>query len=135
MNREIIFRGKNIYDDEWMYGSLIKLENDRYAVTPSLNNIEIGKSISMYEAYSETVGQFAGITTSGDGDPERIYEHDIVGFVDIDQHVVAEVIFENGSFCFRDKEGQVYYPCDVQCIGLLGNKFDNPRLIKELKRE
>jgi len=33
MNREIIFRGKNMYYDEWMYGSLIKLENDRYAVT------------------------------------------------------------------------------------------------------
>lgn len=75
------------------------------------------------------------ITTSGGGDPERIYEHDIVGFVDIDQHVVAEVIFENGSFCFRDKEGQVYYPCDVQCVSVLGNKFDNPGLIKELKGE
>lgn len=133
MNREIIFRGKNIYDDEWMYGSLIKLENDRYAVTPSLNNIEIGKSISMYEVYSETVCQFTGVTTSGDGDPERICEHDIVEFVDIDQHVVAEVIFENGNFCFRDKEGQIYYPFDVQCVIVLGNKFDNPELIEETR--
>lgn len=63
MNHAIKFRGKSIYGEDWLYGSLIKLENDRYAVTPSLNDIEIGKSISMYEAYSETVGQFTGITT------------------------------------------------------------------------
>jgi hypothetical protein len=30
----------------------------------------------------ETVGHFTGITTLGDGGPERIYEHDIVWFLD-----------------------------------------------------
>ena len=49
MNRTIKFRGKSIYDEEWLYGSLVKIEKDRYAVIPPLNDIEIGRSIGMYE--------------------------------------------------------------------------------------
>lgn len=60
MDRTIKFRGKSIYDEEWLYGSLIKIEKDRYAVIPSLNDIEIGKSIGMYEVCLETIGQFTG---------------------------------------------------------------------------
>lgn len=60
MNRTIEFRGKSIYSEEWLYGSLVKIEEDRYAIIPNLNDIEIGKSIGMYEVYPETVGQFTG---------------------------------------------------------------------------
>jgi hypothetical protein len=60
MNRTIKFRGKSIYSEEWLYGSLVKIEEDRYAIIPNLNDIEIGKSIGMYEVYPETVGQFTG---------------------------------------------------------------------------
>lgn len=56
MKREIKFRGKSIYSEEWLYGSLVKIEEDRYAIIPNLNDIEIGKSIGMYEVYPETVG-------------------------------------------------------------------------------
>ena len=58
MDRTIKFRGKSIYDEEWLYGSLIKIEKDRYAVIPPLNDIEIGKSIGMYEVCLETMFQF-----------------------------------------------------------------------------
>ena len=56
MKREIKFRGKSIYSEEWLYGSLVKIEEDRYAIIPNLNDIEIGKSIGMYEVHPETVG-------------------------------------------------------------------------------
>lgn len=101
MDREIRFRGKRVNGGEWVNSMTIShgtIKRKTYAV---FFEIEPEKWVGVIP---ETVGQFTGITTSGDGDPERIYEHDIVGFVDIDQHVVAEVIFENGSFCFRDKE-------------------------------
>lgn len=41
--RTIRFRGESIYNKEWLYGSLIKIEKDRYAIIPDLNDIEIGE--------------------------------------------------------------------------------------------
>ena len=61
MNRTIKFRGKSIYSEEWLYGYLVKIEEDRYAIIPNLNDIEIGKSIGMYEVHPETVGLFTGL--------------------------------------------------------------------------
>ncbi len=101
MNREIRFRGKRVNGGEWVNSMTIShgtIKRKTYAV---FFEIEPEKWVGVIP---ETVGQFTGITTSGDGDPERIYEHDIVGFVDIDQHVVAEVIFENGSFVSEIKK-------------------------------
>lgn len=48
MDRTIKFRGKSIYGEDWLYSSLVKIEEDRYAVIPSLNDIEIGKSIKCF---------------------------------------------------------------------------------------
>ena len=131
MNREIKFRGKSIYDEEWLYGSLVKIEKDRYAVIPPLNDIEIGKSIGMYEVCLDTVGQFTGLF---DKNGKEIFEGDIIKGFDI----TIEVWYSEDKACFMAemKEPQndmvdILGGYDTARMEIIGNIYDNPELIKE----
>lgn len=129
--RTIKFRGKSIYDEEWLYGSLIKIERDRYAVIPSLNDIEIGKSIGMYEVCLETIGQFTGLY---DKNGKEIYEGDIIKGFDI----TVEVWYSEDKACFiaEMKEPQndmvdILGGYDTARMEIIANIYDHPELIKE----
>lgn len=129
--RTIKFRGKSIYDEEWLYGSLIKIERDRYAVIPSLNDIEIGKSIGMYEVCLETIGQFTGLY---DKNGKEIYEGDIIKGFDI----TVEVWYSEDKACFiaEMKEPQndmvdILGGYDTARMEIIDNIYDHPQLIKE----
>lgn len=128
MNRTIKFRGKSIYDDKWLLGSLVKIEKDSYAVIPPLNNIEIGKSIGLYEVYSETVGQFTGLL---DKDGKEIYEGDILNNGQRNYFVCWNS--ERGAWWLKNKDLIYTTPLGFLSIELfvVGNIYDNPDLIKE----
>ena len=146
MNHTIKIRGKSIYGDEWLLGSLIKIEEDRYAVIPNLNDIEIGKSIGMYEVCPETVGQFTGLL---DKNGKEIYEGDIVewSFFSYDCHgeqvyyLKGYIEWHQGGFIFNvtgnDFENAFFYAIsdlniDTESdVKILGSIYDNPELIKE----
>lgn len=130
MNREIKFIGKSIYGEEWLYGSLVRIEEDRYAIIPNLNDIEIGKSIGMYEVYADTVGQFTGVKY----DDIEIYEHDLVECAG----VLCEVVYSDkiGSFVLLEVLSQnlgnkpIGQMIDMFGIRYVGNIYDNPDLLK-----
>ncbi|MEQ2409030.1 YopX family protein [Bacteroides ovatus] len=126
--RTIKFRGKSIYGDEWLLGSLIKIEEDRYAVIPNLNDIEIGESIGMYEVYSETVGQFTGLL---DKNGKEIYEGDILNNGQRNYFVCWNS--ERGAWWLKNKDLIYTTPLGFLSIELfvVGNIYDNPDLIKE----
>ena len=136
MDRTIKFRGKSIYDEEWLYGSLIKIEKDRYAVIPSLNDIEIGRSIGMYEVCLETIGQFTG---SFNGIGKEIYEGDLVA--DRSSLKIVAYIEKRGYFCavsMRDLDLINRYDKHVvpgldkfNKLWVVANIYDHPELIKE----
>ena len=135
MNRTIKFRGKSIYGDGWLLGSLIKIEEDRYAVIPNLNDIEIGKSIGMYEVYPETVGQFTGLL---DKDGKEIYEWDILHTITFGfnpEEYTAIILYRNCSFQLSNGRNLFYFgQSDLTKMDdtiVIGNIYDNPDLIKE----
>ena len=139
MNRTIKFRGKSIYDEDWLYGSLVKIEKDRYAIIPPLNDIEIGKSIGMYEVYPETVCQFTGLL---DKNGKEIYEGDIIS-VNGKYPKLVRYIDDYACFCLANIEDldekmdtgywhQVspgWWNSSKRIIKVLGNIHDNPELI------
>ena len=131
MNRTIKFRGKSIYDEEWLYGSLVKIEKDRYAVIPPLNDIEIGKSIGMYEVCLETVGQFTGLS---DKNEKKIYEGDLLlidGYEGV--KIYNKVGIKDGCFGYLgERSGKLLPFCHYNVAEeIAGNIYDNPELIKE----
>ena len=129
MKREIKYRGKSIYDKEWLYGSLVKIEEDRYTIIPDLNDIEIGKAISMYEVHPETVGQYSEVK---DKDGVEVYEGDIVEWVDSDEEYRFDIVaWMYGGLCLCNNQYMIgsYYGLKVK-----GNKYDNPELLKLISR-
>lgn len=146
MQREIKFRGKSIYGEGWLYGSLVKIEEYRYAVIPSpLNNIEIGKSIGMYEVYPETVGQLTGLCGKNG---IEICEGDIIN-VNGKYPRLVKFIDEYACFCIArisdlDNNLETGYWQQVipgwwnnpdREIEVCGNIYDNPDLLKGCSHE
>nr|DAI63923.1 MAG TPA: YopX protein [Caudoviricetes sp.] len=137
MLREIKFGGKSIYDVEWLYGSLIKIEEDRYAIIPDLNDIEIGNSIGIYEVDPITIGQFTGLR---DKNGIEIYEGDIIRWRRDGKLYLVK--FYAGMFYASVEElnKEVYggFPLHVLTVDeedgykceVCGNIYDNSELLK-----
>lgn len=128
--REILFRGKQISDGEWVEGYLgIEVNN-----SPVIQWCEFDENygvdcVEESAVIPETVGQYTGLT---DKNGTRIFEGDIVAVYDAycNETVVGIVCFGDGSFYIRDTDCSsydrwMYYESEV-----IGNIHDNPELLK-----
>ena len=150
--REILFRGKRIFDEQWVYGTMYKISID---LNPFI--ITLGKLGCSYQVDEETVGQYTGLI---DKNGVKIFEGDIVGLFGMKGKVVQErgafgiafigtidydlleskMPFNNSAnFCFNDNFISLweifwnYEQVDntLYDVEVIGNAHDNPELLEK----
>lgn len=140
--REILFRAKRVDNGEWAEGYYAKLKwcnNIIHVVIPDKAEIDSGNSLlETYEINPETICQYTG---KSDEDGKKIFEGDIVGFIDLystesgysESSCLGEVIWSKEECCFHvtnrlsAESWEVLDECKV-----VGNVFDNKELLDEL---
>ena len=161
--REILFRGKSKDGVRWVYGSLYKegsqvfiLVGGRFYPEPSNGQSALG-IVDWYEVFPDSIGQFTGLHDSttwkelteqerkdwvmeGNMPSEwigkKIYEDDIVEFINIDRQYVKGIVYYFGS-CFliqsivADEDNYNLggaFSLAKGLIKVIGNIHDNPKL-------
>lgn len=129
MDREILFRAKQVCNNEWVEGYYL---NCYY---PGNSTDQTGHFIVEYpgkyqEIYLDTLCQYTGLT---DKNGRKIFEGDIINDID---YGIMKCIYLHGSFVWykEDRFRIVRIECMkyVPVIEIIGNIFDNPELIGEL---
>lgn len=145
MNREIKFRGKMIPENEWIFGTILRIpappvcfgksETDKYYIQfpdprymPDWN---MPYKMVQGEVNPETIGQYTGLH---DKNGKEIYEGDIV--VDKEDEVMGEITWneEEASFYFSILYENGTYEEEklndwASVLEVIGNITDNPKLL------
>lgn len=137
--REILFRGKRVYNGAWLAGDLLANKYERPNICP------IG-DVNCYPVIPETIGQYTGLK---DKNGEKIFEGDIVGVnlfgnayypwkvVYIDKDAAFEffryvaVGIYGGKATGHAKMSEY----DKSQIEVIGNIYDNPELLEGEENE
>lgn len=126
MNREIIFRGKRIDNDEWTEGYLFKIWNRTFLLWGMTGDVP-----NMVEVKPETVGQYTGLT---DKNGKKIFEGDIVKFSHLvfDESRIGVISYEMNvtGFVLGHKGGYSWIVYPNEFYEVIGNIYDNPELLE-----
>ena len=152
MKREILFRGKGVHSEEWVYGDLIHGVGERHGmisilpITKNLAKIPYCDPLDGVYVNPDTVGQFIGLT---DKNGNKIFEGDILQKWEVDWEADERNNFEgeepfiatkkdvatmdrfpvfwlqNESFGYEGDDLE-----DSDKWEIIGNISDNPELLK-----
>lgn len=128
--KEILFRGKRVYNGEWIEGD--SLHNDDKSVAIWVRSMDGG--VDGFEVIPETLGRYTGLK---DKNGTRIFEGDIVKqeFSKFGQSTNGICEFHDGSFGLKIKDLGIEKFLPFLCIcgatyEVIGNIYDNPELLK-----
>lgn len=125
--REILFRGEQVDNGEWVYGNLITDGEDVFILVKEdlLKGLDVGGWIDgaqSYEVIPETVGQYTGLC---DKNGTKIFEHDIVRIAvcgTYDNYVIS-YDKENARFVVGDTDFTFWGYISTK-IEVIGNVHD-----------
>ncbi len=123
LEREILFKGKSPYCNNWYYGSLVKSTVSKKLF---ISNAEAFPA----EVIPETVGQYTGFN---DINKNKIFEWDIVQNINTKETALVQWFQEYAAFMLYNKrKNKVYflYDNDFNNIEVIGHIYDNPELLK-----
>lgn len=128
--REIIFRGKRIDNNEWIYG-LITTQIEKGITEKKLLSAITSNSFGVgeHQVDTETIGQYTGLT---DKKGKKIFEGDIIKARHNEYLYIVK--YEDCGFVIEDKWGsRIKQHQDsvnrLECE-IVGNIWDNPEIIK-----
>lgn len=123
--REILFRGKSVNDERWVFGNL-----SNYGDCKTITTTKDFSILDSCEVIPETVGQYTGLTDKNG--LTKIFEGDIVKVYDVycNETVVGAVEFCDGSFRIYDKDFTSFDRWMYCKVEVIGNVYDNQELLK-----
>ena len=127
--REILFRGKSVDTNEWIYGHYVHQYGADMIYLPDGVDREYG--FDYYHINPETVGQYTGLT---DKNGKNIFEGDIVKtdkFNTPNKLYVIKYDLLLGAFIGEDN-GTMYFTTfdgDSELFEIIGNIHDNTELL------
>lgn len=146
--REILFKAKRLDNGEWVEGNLVLTPNAdedfKAIIIPFNDNGEYTEGAedeclgfeTWYKVDTTTICQYTGLT---DKNGNKIWENDICDRKEKYPEVVKQYQGDwvlDYSCVLGKEEGNSYcnlgfYCCERNCVEVIGNIFDNPKLIKE----
>ncbi len=130
--REILFRGKSINDNEWVFGDLIRnLIWDGREKEMRIGDIYFEHNgdihgTAVYKVIPETVGQFTGLT---DRNGKKIFEGDIMQLCSACYPCL--VYWDGKSWAWKQNGKRREIDLTREKMDIIGNIFDNPELFGE----
>lgn len=147
--RDIKFRGKMILENEWIYGTLLRIphppvcigkeESDKYYIQFAdpryMPDWNMPYKMVQGEIKAETIGQYTGLK---DKNGKEIYEGDVVRLkfqknsldifakVEYSTTYVQYIVTGTKTILYENEPLS-----DYEEIEVIGNIYDNPNLLKE----
>ena len=137
MEREILYRGKGMFNGQWIEGYYVRIGcgwEERHYIFSGKEDAQ-SRYDPIYEKTQvdpDTVGQYTGLT---DRNGVKIFEGDIMRFVAYGLEYVGVVTFIDGNFGILCETASPFldHAIERHDAKAIGNIYDNPELLEVKK--